>query len=106
MLLGDAKLGFRAISYFGPDLVGDAVVTDLDRNGAPDLLVSSQRGDAVRALLGDGAGGFGPVINVPVGAVGHLARASDLDGDGRPELISFGPQAPGVAISRPQPCRK
>ena len=106
MLLGDGNLGFSAISYFGPDLVADAIVADLDRNGYADLLASSQRGDAVRALLGDGRGGFGPVISIPVGAVGHNARAADLDGDGRHELLSFGPQAPGVAVSRPQPCRK
>lgn len=105
MLLGDGNNGFSAISYFGPEAVADAIVTDLDRNGAPDLLASSQRGEAVRAVLGDGRGGFGPVINIPVGAAGHIARVADLDGDGRPEILSFGPQAPGVAVSRPQPCR-
>jgi len=106
VLLGDGVLGFSAISYFGPDQVADAIVTDLDRNGAPDLLTTSRRGDLpIRLLPGDGRGGFGPVVNVPEsGNAGPLARAADLDGDGRPELLSFGPQVPGVAILHPRPC--
>lgn len=105
VLLGDGALGFSAISYFGPAMVADAIVADVDRNGAPDILASSQRGDAVRVLPADGRGGFGQVVDVPIAQpVGHIARAADLDGDGRPELLSFGPQAAGVAVLRPQPC--
>lgn len=106
VLLGDGALGFSAISYFGPAQVADAIVTDLDRNGAPDLLASSRNGDALRVLPGDGRGGFGPVVEVPAGRpIGQLARAADLDNDGRPELLSFGPQVAGVAVLRPRPCR-
>jgi hypothetical protein len=106
VLLGDGALGFSAISYFGPDQVADAIVTDLDRNGAPDILASSRRGDAIRVLPADGRGGFGQIVDVPAGGpVGQIARAADLDGDGRAELLSFGPQVAGVAVLRPQPCR-
>ena len=106
VLLGDGNLHFSAISYFGPATVADAIVTDLDRNGAPDLLASTETGDGVRALLGDGRGGFGPVVNIPLGTVGRITRAANLDGDGRHELLSFGSQAAGIAVARPQPCRK
>ena len=105
VLLGDGALGFSAISYFGPETVADAIVADIDRVAGPDLLASSQRGDAVRVLPGDGRGGFGPVTTIPAGAAGSIARVADLDGDGRPELLSFGTQASGVTILRPRPCR-
>ncbi|HEY0135823.1 MAG TPA: VCBS repeat-containing protein, partial [Nannocystis sp.] len=105
VLLGDGALGFSAISYFGPDAVADAIVADIDRSAGPDLLVSSQRGDAVRIVPGDARGGFGPVITVAAGAAGQVARVADLDGDGRPELLSHGPQAPGLTVLRPRPCR-
>ena len=105
VMLGDGALGFSAISYFGPDLVADAIVADVDRGGGPDILASSQRGDAVRVLPGDGRGGFGQVVAVQGGVAGTIARTADLDGDGRPELLSFGAQAQGVHVLRPKPCR-
>jgi hypothetical protein len=108
VLLGDGTLGFSAISYFGPDKVADAIVTGLDRNGAPDLLIAASQGNgsAVQLLPGDGRGGFGPVVNVPeTGNAFQIARAADLDADGRPELLTFGPQVPGVGILQPRPCR-
>lgn len=107
VLLNDGALGFSAISYFGPDQVADAIVSDLDRNGAPDLIISSGQGSGTsfRVLPGDGRGGFGPVVEVPSGNASHIARAADLDADGRPELIFFGPQVPGVSILHATPCR-
>jgi len=106
VMLGNGNLGFTAISYFGPPEIGDVIVTDLDRNGAPDLLASTISGTSMRALLGDGRGGFGPVLDIPVGEFGQNTRAADFDGDGRPELLGFGSQAKGVGLARPQPCRK
>lgn len=108
VLLGNGALGFSAISYFGPAQVADAVVTDLDRNGAPDLLIAARNGNntSVHLLPGDGRGGFGPVVDVPeTGNAYPIARAADLDADGRPELISFGPQVLGVTVLHPRPCR-
>ena len=104
VMLGDGALGFSAIGYFGPAQVGDAIVGDVDRDGAPDLLASSRRGDAINILPADGRGGFGQRVTV-AGAAGQIARAADLDGDGRPELLSFGARAPGVTVLRPRPCR-
>lgn len=105
VLLGDGSTKFSAIAYFGPEQVSDAILDDLDRNGVPDLVASSLRRDAVRILPADGRGGFAQVIAVPTAQAGRIVRVADLDGDGRSELLTFGPEAPGVAILRPKPCR-
>lgn len=105
VLLGDGTARFSGISYFGPEQVGDASLDDLDRNGVPDLIASSLRRDAVRILPADGRGGFAGVVTVQTAHAGRIVRTADLDGDGRPELLTFGPEAPGVAILRPRPCR-
>lgn len=105
VLLGDGTTKFSAISYFGPEQVADASLDDLDRNGVPDLIASSLRRDAIRLLPADGRGGFAQVIAVPTANAGRIVRTADLDSDGRPELLTFGPEAPGVAVLRPKPCR-
>lgn len=105
VLLGDGTTKFSAISYFGPEAVADASLDDLDRNGVPDLVASSQRRDAVRILPADGRGGFAQVVTVATPNAGQIVRTADLDGDGRPELLTFGPEAPGVTVLRPKPCR-
>lgn len=105
VLLGDGTTKFSAISYFGPEQVADATLDDLDRNGVPDLVASSQRRDAVRILPADGRGGFGQVVTVASASAGRIVRTADLDGDGRPELLTFGPEAPGVSVLRPKPCK-
>ena len=35
---------------------------------------------------------------------GPTAHLTDIDGDGRPELLGFGPQAQGVHVLRPPAC--
>ena len=105
VLLGDGALGFTAISYFAPTTVADVIVTDIDRTGGPDLLTTSQAGDALNVLRGDARGGFAQGVAVATNSPRQIARAADLDGDGRPELVTFGPQAAGVAVLRPRPCR-
>lgn len=106
VLLGDGSARkFSAISYFGPEQVADAILDDLDRNGVPDLVAGSLRRDGVRVLPADGRGGFAQVVGVPSAQAGRIVRTADLDNDGRPELLTFGPEAPGVAILKPKPCR-
>jgi len=105
VLLGDGTTKFSAIAYFGPEQVGDAILDDLDGNGMPDLIASSLRRDAIRVLPADGRGGFAQVVAVPSAQAGRIVRTADLDGDGRPELLTFGPEAPGVAVLRPKACR-
>jgi len=77
----------------------DALLDDLDGDGAADLVVPfrtrcspdpracpGRAGTAV--LAGDGAGGFGPGAGTPVYATPDRAQLADVDGDDDPDLVS------------------
>lgn len=69
----------------GEDFVfaaADATLADLDADGHLDLIVAEAAPDGrLAVLLGDGAGGFGPPMRTPTGALFRIV-AADLDGDG------------------------
>lgn len=82
-------------------------VADLDGDGRPDLVAASgghaSSGHGVEVLLNQGSGGFvGMPPAHPVGANPSAVVASDLDGDGWPDLVvsssGFYGQGGGVAV--------
>ncbi|MFN2467487.1 MAG: FG-GAP repeat domain-containing protein, partial [Gaiellaceae bacterium] len=91
ILLGNGTGGF-APALGSPVAVGiypiALVAVDLNGDGKRDLAVANNESDTVSILLGDGAGGFSAAPGSPVAAgdgAGSLA-ATDVNGDGRPDL--------------------
>jgi hypothetical protein len=76
----------------GPIPVGHSpssvAVADFNRDGKPDLAVANGNSNDVTVLLGNGAGGFSaaPGSPVEVGGAPSSVVATDLNGDGRPDL--------------------
>jgi hypothetical protein len=70
-----------------------ALVADFTRDGLPDLVAGSMNLDRLDLFIGDGAGGFSPPVTTGGTAIGmRFPEASiDLNGDGRPDLITFSP---------------
>src|SRR4051812_1528599 len=62
-------------------------VGDLDRNGAPDLVVAN---NGVTVLLGDGHGGFSPASGSPftAGNSAFSIAVADLNRDGRLDVVT------------------
>ena len=91
VLLGDGAGGFSAAPG-SPVAAGDApfgvVAADLSGDGKVDLAVSNNSSNALRVLLGNGAGGFTASSGspIPVGGSPGQAAAADLDGDGDIDL--------------------
>ena len=89
---GCPSQAFALTSSPGVGLNPDAVaVGDLNLDGNPDLVVSSQdffpvAGTTVSVHLGDGAGGFAAPVSFGVGQLPQSVAIGDLDGDGNPDL--------------------
>ncbi|MCY0995074.1 VCBS repeat-containing protein [Nannocystis sp. ILAH1] len=74
------------------------VVGDLDLDGAADLLFPSC--DAgVFVYRADGAGGFAPAVEVAVGLKIRTTAVTDVDGDGRRDLLVLGSLSEQPAVS-------
>ncbi|HWT00710.1 MAG TPA: VCBS repeat-containing protein [Pyrinomonadaceae bacterium] len=64
--------------------------SDLNSDGNLDITTSNQDDNSVSVLLGDGRGGFAPAAGspFPVGRAPYPHAVSDVNGDGRPDIIT------------------
>lgn len=61
---------------------------DLNGDGVTDLVLTRSQGSSVTVLLGQGSGELGAPHEVDLFAAGTIVDLSDLDGDGRLDLLS------------------
>ena len=88
VLLGDGAGGFsRGGSYPVAWGTTGIAVGDLDRDGTPDLALSSYSGQ-ISLLANRGDGTFAPTINYAAGGSLQAIGIGDLDGDGRLDLVT------------------
>lgn len=63
----------------------DIAVADLNKDGKLDV-VTSNDGDTVTVLLGNGRGGFAPAPGSPIRKAAHLVAIGDVNNDRTPDL--------------------
>ncbi len=106
ILRGDGEGGFlAAVNYpagFGPQSVA---VGDFNADGRDDLVVANNGSDTVSILLGDANGTFQVTSHYQVGdgnpnfpSFPYSVAVSDLNGDGRPDLITTNLGSNNVSI--------
>jgi len=83
---GDGTLN-PASTYPTGDWTAAAVVTDMNGDHRPDLVVTNQSASSYSVILNAGSGKFLPAVNYrsPVSLAGDFV-IGDLNGDGRPDL--------------------
>ena len=104
ILLGNGSGGLpTVIPTAVPGVLRVRKVGDLNRDGFNDLVVLEQTAAGVvriLLLLGDGAGGFGPPVDLNAGTTLGFTTSADLDGDGDLDLVSTrGAAGIGVQIN-------
>ncbi len=70
-----------------PKSATSVALSDLDKDGRLDLVVSGEDSNIVSIFHGSGDGSFGPRVDVPVRGVGRCVAVVDLDGDSRLDLV-------------------
>ena len=90
-------------------------MSDVNRDGRLDLMLSHFLSNTVKFYAGDGEGGFGaPTLALPMSA--YLFALGDMDHDGRPDVVVDGGSSVFVALATgdgvwsgpveyPRPCR-
>ncbi len=96
--LGDGRGGFaeppKVLTF--EDMPGAITLSDMDGDGALDLVLASRDRDQefVEILKGDGAGEFAPepvprvLISAAMKTYKPIIRATDVNEDGRPDLVT------------------
>ena len=87
ILLSDGKGGFQPFAHYIASGIGQILVTDLNKDNIPDLVVSDTQLSVLTELLGHGDGTFS-ALSLPVGTSGHAGiGAEDFNGDGNRDLV-------------------
>jgi hypothetical protein len=78
-------------------------VGDFNGDGNNDLAVANFADNTVNVLLGDGHGGFGSRLNLPVGTGPGSVAVADFNGDGKPDLAVANESDNTVSVLLNQP---
>jgi uncharacterized protein (TIGR03437 family) len=96
VLLGKGDGTFHPPTLY-PEVPFDAIVGDLNSDGAPDLIFSNA---AYR--LGNGDGTFRPVVTLQ-GAGASAVIVADFNGDGKPDIAGSGGSGPVTLLNTSPP---
>ena len=102
VLLGNGDGTFGTPVTFGSGVQGsDSIaVADFNRDGKPDLVLSSIDAATLSVLLGTGDGGFQPAVNVATNIYLWSVVAGDVDGDGKEDLVTTNVGSSTVDVRR------
>jgi hypothetical protein len=90
VVLGNGRGAFRPYTTYasGGNGAQSVAVSDVNRDGIPDVVVANVYSHTVGVLLGQGGGTLGPAVTYPSGGVNPWSVAArDVNEDGKPDLV-------------------
>ena len=86
---GNAVFGSNATLSVGSEPFS-VVAADVNGDGKPDLICANYNSSTLTVLTNNGSGGFGfsATLALPAGSGPYYVTAADINGDGKPDLIS------------------
>lgn len=97
--LGADTLTSDTVGFYNPIAIGD-----VSADGLPDIVIARgpkvglDLGRTARALFGQAGGGFAPAIDYTVGGNPVSVAISDIDGDGKRDIITLNNNPIGVSV--------
>jgi uncharacterized repeat protein (TIGR01451 family) len=103
VLLNDGNGAFTSSGFDAGLEQQGFVVADFNSDSRPDIAMTSYNFPFVRIFFNNGAGGFGPRVDIPFTSQGQspLTRelfSSDLNGDGKADLLVATPGTNGLQV--------
>jgi hypothetical protein len=101
---GSSTVSFGPRQYFEFFAPGFVLPSDVNGDGRPDLVISSQAGaDELVVILnatqpGSSTLSLGSEADLPVGKLPNVVRAADINGDGRPDLAVANNEGNSVSV--------
>ncbi len=101
---GASTASFGPRQFFAFFAPGFVLPADVNGDGRPDLIISSQAGaDEVVVILNATPPGasnlsLGSEADLPVGKLPNVVRAADVNGDGRPDLVVANNEGDSVSL--------
>ncbi|HEY6290933.1 MAG TPA: FG-GAP-like repeat-containing protein [Terriglobia bacterium] len=89
VLLGNGDGTFQpAVGYFDGQLSKGVTISNLNGDGAPDLVIPNHTSETISMLLGNGDGTFQTAINLPLDFAPSQVVFADFNGDGRLDMAT------------------
>ncbi len=101
VLLGDGRGGFSTAEGSPlrlPNSVWEVSAGDLNGDGHPDLALGENVDRGVVIAVGDGRGGFTAAERIELGGSPGAVMVTDMDGDGRQDIVAAGHQSGEVTV--------